>query len=116
LAYCKSSSCYLFTLPNELFFMVNILLSLRDRVSFADTCMALRSLISDDQCTEACTKAGLSIPPGVTPRAMVKLLFEPRVGINNWTLEGGEVILRALATLLHSRCRRDAYISYEKHN
>jgi hypothetical protein len=85
----KRRTCYFFTLPNEILLMVSKLLPLRDTLSLADTCHAYRSLITDAQCTKACTVAGLSIPSRVKPRVMAKLLYTPRVGVSNWSYEGG---------------------------
>jgi hypothetical protein len=76
-------------LPLELVLYVRETLTLLDKLSLADTCSTYRSLISDAECTRVCTMAGLSIPPDVTPREMAKLLCRPRVGVCNWSYEGG---------------------------
>ncbi|KIM82098.1 hypothetical protein PILCRDRAFT_820996 [Piloderma croceum F 1598] len=85
----KRNTCYFVILPNELFLIVSGLLGLKDRLALADTCSACRSLISDTDCRSACVKAGLSIPTGICVRAMAKLLVRPRVGVCNWSSEGG---------------------------
>jgi F-box domain len=85
----KKKTFQFLTLPNELLVMVSELLPLKDRISLADTCTACRSLVSDAQSIAVCTTAGLSIPSGIKPRAMAKLLYRPRVGISNWSLDDG---------------------------
>jgi hypothetical protein len=76
-------------LPMELFLKVNENLTITDKVSLADACSTYRPLISDAESTRACTMAGLSIPPDGTASAMAKLLCRPRVGVCNWSYEGG---------------------------
>jgi F-box domain len=85
----ETQTCYFLTLPNELLLAISKLLPLNDIISLADTCSTCRSLVSDAQCKEACTRAGLNIPQDVGPRAMAKLLYRPRVGVSNWSKEGG---------------------------
>jgi len=60
------------------------------RTNFADTCVRCRFLAFDTDCRKACNRAGLSIPNGVSVRAMAKLLVRPRVGVCNWSMESGE--------------------------
>lgn len=76
-------------LPNELLLIISKGSALKDQLSFADTCAACRPLISEAECIEVCTRAGLIQVEGVSARAMAKLLFQPRVGVCNWSLEGG---------------------------
>lgn len=85
----RRRTCYFIILPSEFFQIISTLLPLRDRLALADTCVFCRSLVSDKECQEACTKAGLSIPLGKRPRVMAKLLSQPRVGLCNWSGEGG---------------------------
>jgi len=77
------------TLPVELALMINQNLTIKDQLSLADTCRACRPLVSDGECIRACMTAGLSIPPHISVRAMAKLLCRPRVGVSNWSYEGG---------------------------
>jgi ferritin-like protein len=70
------STCRSLIMPNELI--------------IADTCNALRVLVSDDQCREACMRAGLNIPLGADPKSVAKLLCSSRAGSLNWSDEDGE--------------------------
>jgi hypothetical protein len=76
-------------LPLELVLEVNENLTTTDKLSLADTCSTYRPLLSDAECTRVCTMAGLSIPSDSTAREMAKLLCRPRVGVCNWSYEGG---------------------------
>ena len=76
-------------LPVELILKVNENLTIADKLSLADTCRAYRSLITNAECTQACMMAGLSIPPHATAREMAKLLCQLRVGVCNWSYDGG---------------------------
>lgn len=76
-------------LPHELLLIISKASSLKDRLSFADTCTACRPLVSEAECIEVCIKAGLIQVEGVSARAMAKLLYQPRVGICNWSFGGG---------------------------
>lgn len=86
----KARTCYIIALPNELLLEITKLLPIKARLAFADTCTACRPLVSDIECIEACKKAGLTIVNGVSPRSMAKLLCRPRIGVCNWSLDGGE--------------------------
>jgi len=85
----ETKPCYMAALPNELLLIISKGSALKDQLSFADTCTACRPLISEAECIEVCTRAGLIQVEGVSARAMAKLLFQPRVGVCNWSLEGG---------------------------
>lgn len=84
----ETKPCYMVALPNELLLMISKAFLPKDRISFADTCMTCRPLISEAECIEVCISAGLSQVEGVSARAMAKLLCQPRVGVCNWSLEG----------------------------
>jgi hypothetical protein len=86
----KRKTCYFITLPNELLMIISNLVSLKDRLALADTCVMCRSFVLDADCRKACIRAGLSVPTGVSMRAMAKLLFRPRVGFCNWSSQDGK--------------------------
>ena len=81
----------LFSLPGELMIVIAFLLPFKDRLAFADTCAYCRGFVSDLDCTTRCINAGLSLPNESSPRAMAKLLVQPRVGMCNWSDANGQL-------------------------
>lgn len=77
------------SLPNELIRIIAGYTSLAAKLALADTCSDFRALVETEECTVACIQAGLSMSKEASPRAMAKLLCQPRVGVCNWSLEGG---------------------------
>ena len=80
----------LFSLPDELIEVIAFLLPFKDRLAFADTCTYCRGFVSDLDCSTRCTNAGLSLPNESSPRAMAKLLVQPRAGVCNWSDADGK--------------------------
>jgi len=86
----ETKICYFSTLPNELLLVITKIMPLEDRLALGDSCSACRSLVSEKDCIKACRDAGLSVIPNVSGRVMAKLLCRPRVGVCNWSTDGGE--------------------------
>ena len=88
--FAETKICYFSTLPNELLLIIAKIIPLKDRLALGDTCSTCRSFVSEKDCLKACRDAGLSVIPNVSGRVMAKLLCRPRVGVCNWSTDGGE--------------------------
>ena len=88
--FSETEICFFLTLPNELLLRITKIMPLEDCLALGDSCSTCRSLVSEKDYIKACRDAGLSVIPNVSGRVMAKLLCRPRVGVCNWSTDGGE--------------------------